>query len=54
MFLCAQLMLRICTDEALMTRCEFFCDLAWHMLRIGPEAFPTRRQILDVRGICQF
>ncbi len=24
------------------------------MLRIGFEAFPTRRQILDVRGICYF
>ncbi len=28
MFLYAQLMLRICIDEALMIGCEFYCDLA--------------------------
>ncbi len=35
----------------------FFCDLAlcsWHMLRIGFEAFSTRRQVLNVRDICNF
>ena len=28
--------------------------LTYLMLRIGPGAFPTRRQVLDVRGICHF
>ncbi len=55
MFLYAQLMLRICSVEILVIRYELFCGLAWwswHMLRIDFEAFPTRRQILNVRGIC--